>query len=277
MLEKDQKMDKILELVDPTRDFSQVGWRWAPYNAINTDVEQIAANIEEESYSLFRRIRFEDWVRYLTGYEEESVEDLFFQHRVLTHKIRCYLLRHRDERGKYTQVTEKLRNRSPLAHQALLHCLSSASYLPTSLSLPFDLEVISGPLGSLMGDRTLPLSAMLDILPILAIRFNRTYIRAMPFAWPRFTIRVDVLKALIASNPTEFAKDVTISDKKDFDRLCPDAFKTRAPHLIYMNMKWNSFCDAIAECCEAHPGLSYHLGKIAQVRIAQSLVNNFSS
>lgn len=108
-LEKNQKVDKIMELVDTIRDFSHVGWRWAPYNAADMDAEQIAANIDEESYSLFRRIRFEDWVRHLAGYEVESVDDLFFQHRILTHKIRCYLLRHRNEREKYIQVTEVTR------------------------------------------------------------------------------------------------------------------------------------------------------------------------
>ena len=169
------------------------------------------------------------------------------------------------------------RNRCPLAHQAVLHSLSPASYLPTSSSLAFDVEPIFGPLRGVLEDKTRPLSAKLNIFPILAIRFNHTYTSVMPFAWPQLTVEVDTFEALIAGNPAEYAKDVTISDKKDFDRLCPEAFKTRAPHFIYMNMKWNSFCDEIAECWEAHPGLGYHLGEIAKVRIAHSLVNSFPS
>jgi len=97
----------------------------------------------------------------------------------------------------------------------------------------------------------------------------------MPFPWPRLTTEVDTFNALIAGSPAEYANDVTISDKKDFDHLCPEAFKTRAPHLIYMNTKWDSFCCAIAECCEAYPSLNYHLSKIAQVSIAYIFVNDF--
>jgi len=105
-LEKDQKVNEILELVGPIRTFSHVSWRWAPFTAADMDAEQIAASIDEESYSLFRKVRFEDWVRHFAGYEEESVNRLFLLHGVLTRKICCHLLIHGDEREKYIQVEE---------------------------------------------------------------------------------------------------------------------------------------------------------------------------
>lgn len=151
------------------------------------------------------------------------------------------------------------------------------SYLPISSSLPFGLEPIFGPLRGVLEDGTQPLSAKLKILPILAIRFNHTYTPVTPFAWPQLKPEVQIFKALIAGEPAKYAEDITISDKKDFDRLSPEAFKTGGPHLIYMFRKANSFSHAIAECCEAYPGLRYHLSEIAQVRIAHSLVNGFPS
>lgn len=105
-LEKNQKVDTILELVEPTRNSSDIGWRWSPYNAAGMDAQQIATKINEESYSLFRRIRFEDWVRYLMGYEEAFVEEMFSQHTVLTCRLHSYLLRHGNESENYTQVAE---------------------------------------------------------------------------------------------------------------------------------------------------------------------------
>lgn len=94
-------MNKILELVSPIRTFSHVSWRWAPFTVVDMDAEQIAASINEESYSLFRKVRFKDWVRHFAGYKEESVNRLFLLYRVLTRKICCHLLIYSDEREKY--------------------------------------------------------------------------------------------------------------------------------------------------------------------------------
>lgn len=53
-LSKDQKIEAILRLVEPTPPPSPVCWSWKPCNAINeTDAVKIAAEIDEEFFWIF--------------------------------------------------------------------------------------------------------------------------------------------------------------------------------------------------------------------------------
>lgn len=62
-LSKAHKIEKILKLIQPTQTPSPVYWNWKPYKAANeTDAGKIAADIDEESCSLFRRVPFSDWL-----------------------------------------------------------------------------------------------------------------------------------------------------------------------------------------------------------------------
>ena len=99
----------------------------------------------------------------------------------------------------------------------------------------------------------------------------------MFFVWSQFTIEINTFKTLIADNLVEYAKNVTIFDKKNFDYLCSEIFKTRVFHLIYMNIKWNFFCNEIAKCWEAYLILKYYLDEIIKIRTAHNLVNSFSN
>lgn len=103
-LNKAQKIKAILEIVEPTQSLPAC-WNWKPYKAATeTNIRKIAADIDEESCSLFRRISFTDWLRYAIGYKEESVNQLVFQHEVLCHRLSWYLNRHPEEIDKYLEV-----------------------------------------------------------------------------------------------------------------------------------------------------------------------------
>lgn len=104
-LKKDRKVEEILESVESTRLLLPMGWSWVPYKATGeTDTEKIAADIDEESCSLFRKVPFENWLRYSVGYEEESVDELFFLHECLSRRLHSYLRRHHEETKKYVEV-----------------------------------------------------------------------------------------------------------------------------------------------------------------------------
>ena len=104
-LSKAQKIEVILGLVEPTQSPSPGYWSWKPYKAANeTDAGKIAADIDEESCSLFRKVPFRDWLRHAVGYQEQSVDQLVFQHENLSRRLSWYLCRHPEENHKYFEV-----------------------------------------------------------------------------------------------------------------------------------------------------------------------------
>ncbi len=104
-LSKAQKIEVILGLVEPTQSPSPVHWSWKPWKAADeTDAGRIAADIDEESCSQFRKVPFMDWLRHAVGYQEDSVDQLVFQHENLSHSLFCYLCRHSEEKPKYFEV-----------------------------------------------------------------------------------------------------------------------------------------------------------------------------
>ncbi|KAL9127455.1 MAG: hypothetical protein Q9217_003672 [Psora testacea] len=260
---KDRKVNKILELVDSDRAPPSIGSNWEPRDTTAIDAEQIATGIERESRSLFTNIRVEDCLKHAMGWMEESIEHLFVQHRCFSFKIRCYLRECPTQRVKFIHVEEKLRNRSPLAHQAVLNGL-----LPPGYPAHFNLEPICEPLRTFAEDDTISLGAILTRLPILAERFDYTYKQAPPTTWPRFRTEVDTFTALISTLAMEYAREMTISDVKDFDLLCPNVLKASGSQSVHLLKNWYSFRDAIAECCKAYPHMNYRVNEIAHMRIA---------
>ena len=106
------KVEKILKAVEPTRPSSPFSWSWKPFKAQDqTDPGEIATNIDEDSRSLFRKVPFEDWLKYSIGYQEDSICGLFSEHRILCVRLRSYLLRHPEETNKYVAVRKVSRIR----------------------------------------------------------------------------------------------------------------------------------------------------------------------
>lgn len=66
----------------------------------------------------------------------------------------------------------------------------------------------------------------------------------------------------------QYAREMTISDVKDFDLLCPKALKASGSQSVHLLEKWYSLRDAIAECCKAYPRVNYRVNEIAHVRVA---------
>jgi len=51
--------------------------------------------------------------------------------------------------------------------------------------------------------------------------------------WPRFITKVDIFNTLIASSSAiKYIREITISDIKDFDLICPKALKASRLLLI---------------------------------------------
>ena len=104
-LSRTQYIDAILRLVEPTPPSPVCcSWSrsWKPTN--ETDARKIAAEINEESCSLFRKVSFTDWLRHAIGYQEESVAQLLFQHDCLSTRLSSHLRRHLEEIRKYLEV-----------------------------------------------------------------------------------------------------------------------------------------------------------------------------
>ncbi|KAG8529799.1 uncharacterized protein KY384_005280 [Bacidia gigantensis] len=259
--EREHKVNKIVELAESDRTFLDVSSNWEPRDTVAMDAEQIAIGIEQESHWLFRNIRIENCLKYAIGWMEKSIEHLFVQHRCFSLKIRCYLREFPTQRKKFIHVEEKLRNRSALAHQAVLNGL-----LPPEYPAYFNLEPICEPLRTFAEDETISLGAILTRLQILTERFDYTYKQALPTTWPRFRIEVDTFNALISTPAIDYAREMTISDMQDFDLVCPKALKNSGSQSIHLLNNWCSFRDAIAECCKAYPRLNYRVNEIAHVR-----------
>lgn len=163
-------------------------------------------------------------------------------------------------------IRQILRDRSPLAHRALSHCLQSAPRSTTRSHVHFDLEFLIGQLRYLFQSRTL--GAILSILPILEIRFDHTYNSVLDdINWREsFRIEVDSFDNLIAgTSAKQFASDATISDKRDMDLLCPTGFKYRDAHRIYLERKSNAITIEVAEYCIAHPPLMHYFREVVEV------------
>lgn len=82
-------------------------WNWAPCAVRgDADVVKIATDISIESYSLFSQIPFEDWLKHALGYEVDSVDDLFFQHRYMSVRLCSFLRRNPKELDGFLKVKE---------------------------------------------------------------------------------------------------------------------------------------------------------------------------
>jgi len=64
---------------------------------------------------------------------------------------------------------------------------------------------------------------------------------------------------------------LAISDILNFDPLNPELLKARGPQTQRLIQIGGAFCDAIAECGKAYPGLEYRLNEIAQVGNSKSI------
>ena len=110
-INKEQKVDQILDLVEPILLSCDFGSVWRPSEMANMDAPYIASCIHDESCAFFREVRFEDWVRHALGYAEQSVIQLFRKHKRISFRIRRYISANPMERETFSQVEEVSRLR----------------------------------------------------------------------------------------------------------------------------------------------------------------------
>ncbi|KAL2049578.1 hypothetical protein ABVK25_010157 [Lepraria finkii] len=254
-----EKIVKRVERTCSSLHLFKLVWTWRPCQT-DLDVEKIADVINQGSMSLLADTWFEECWRHALGYTEPSVENLVSQHRCIAWRIRSYLDENPIMRGTYHQVEQKLRNRNPLAHQAVMYSLLPET--PANICL----DLICEPLRYFVENPTLSLSAILLRLPILAERFDYIYRGAFFHLWPpRFTIEMDTFDALIAdSPPLEYAKEMPLSDRLKFDSLSLQTLRARGPQFQQIFQRGCSFSIEVAACGKAHPRLNYRLNEIAQ-------------
>jgi len=56
-----------------------------------------------------------------------------------------------------------------------------------------------------------------------------------------------------------------VSDKQDYDFLCPKGFKEQDGHLIHLNNQSNAIGIELAKCCIAHPPLMRRVRELADM------------
>ena len=106
MLQQMQKIEKIIGLVEFDQSNSFSNWRWTPYNGESMHPDDIANEIDTESYRRVQDIHFEDWVRYFATAAGKIIDNLFHEHRLLAYNIHTHICAHRQEREKYVDVSE---------------------------------------------------------------------------------------------------------------------------------------------------------------------------
>lgn len=127
---------------------------------------------------------------------------------------------------------------------------------------------VCSPIRDFFRGRERSLSAILLRLPALALRFERIYRDELLTDWPTFSTETDVFDSLIAdSSAFGCAKSMTLSDRRDFDLLCIEDFKSHGSHSKRLNGKWNDISGAFAECYQAYPPLAFRLDMIAKARM----------
>ena len=109
-LNKDQKVEGILEKLVPSLISSDRSDVQEPHELLQEDVSQSALGLNEASSSAFKRIPFSDWVRSARDpYEEvDLVDDFIDWHGSLQDLVECRLRDYPEEMEKYIQL-EKVR------------------------------------------------------------------------------------------------------------------------------------------------------------------------
>lgn len=157
-----------------------------------------------------------------------------------------------------------MRDRSPLAYQALSHSLAELSGGQLS-PIAFDIEFIIGPLRRAFQHRTL--NESLGDLVVLATRFDATYITLERIDWSTgFKTDLTRFKKLIDNiTVKELAIQETQSDQHNFNLLCPAGFIRQDRILIHLDNQSNAITEDLREICIAHPLLMRRLRELAKV------------
>lgn len=168
-----------------------------------------------------------------------------------------------------------LRNRSPFAHRALLHCLltvqSGGNYEMPNATPGF--EFIADPIQSLFKELPPSLTSILKVLSVLRVRFERQYVHARTMDWIQpFDIDFSLYEDLTGStSAADFARTLTNADERSFSALTPQQVIAEDPVVTKLLSKWESLSIEVWECCTALPDMIPYIQDCVQVRRRTSL------
>lgn len=167
-----------------------------------------------------------------------------------------------------------LRQKSPFAHKAIVHCLNHFSdgkeLLQTSKS---SLEFIAGPIQDLFQKYPANLISILKKLSVIAIRFSQTYLHVPNVDWhKRLDTRAKYLDDLLAAlSPTDLARSLTRSDQSMFAQLSREQLMDeQSPITETLHKRWCDLVMAVKECCTAMPEFVQFIQECIQVSVSSS-------
>ncbi|GFF26852.1 hypothetical protein IFM61606_09835 [Aspergillus udagawae] len=279
-----QKVEEILRRSTISSPPS-VPWSWFPSQKDrDLDPRALARDIDAESHLHFKRISFEELVRYSLGYPAASVNWFLQQHTALYIHLLNYLNAFPEEVARYTEVENHLRGRSPFAHRALVHCLLSMQSqtgldVPLVSSQTLAFEFIAGPIQNLFQDSPPSLTSILKVLSVLRVRFQRAYVHAREMNWVRpFNTSVCFLDDLLAStSAVDFARTLTNIDEGQFSTLTPPSIAEESSVALRLIEEWGLLSTAVWECCAALPDLVPYLQECAEALLTSRNYHSFTA
>ncbi|PIG89913.1 hypothetical protein AARAC_003491 [Aspergillus arachidicola] len=276
-----QKVEEIIRRCKANTP-SLVAWSWFPPQ-VNRDLDPVAIAdaIDAESHLHFSRIPFEELVRYSLGYPAIAVEWFLQQHTALYIHLLNYFNAFPEETVRYTKVEHHLRNRSPFAHRALLHCLltlqSGGNYEIPNATPGF--EFIADPIQGLFKELPPSLTSILKVLSVLRVRFERQYVHARTMNWIQpFDIDFSLYEDLTGStSAADFARTLTNADERSFSALTPQQVMAEDPVVTKLLAKWESLSIEVWECCTALPDMIPYIQDCVQALLVIRNYHSFSA
>ncbi|KAF7128838.1 hypothetical protein CNMCM5793_003747 [Aspergillus hiratsukae] len=262
-----------------------VPWGWLPSQKDrDLDPRTLARDIDAESHLHFKRISFEELVRYSLGYPAASVEWFLQQHTAFYIHVLNYLNAFPEEAARYTEVERHLRGRSPFAHRALVQCLLTMQSqtgldVPLVSSQTLAFEFIAGPIQGLFQDSPPSLTSILKVLSVLGMRFQQAYVHAREMNWVQpFNTSVFFLDDLLAStSAVDFARTLTNIDEGQFSKLTPSSVAEESPLAVRLIEEWELLSTAAWECCSALPDLVPYLQECAEALLGTRNYHSFTA
>ncbi|KAH0559422.1 hypothetical protein GP486_004056, partial [Trichoglossum hirsutum] len=227
-LDVDQKIQGILELLPQRSPPPDLVWEWTPQDAL-------------ASYLQFGQIPFEGWVRYALGYPEASVGKFLDQHHILCRQLSCFLSNHPEASKKFSQVEEKLRNRSPFAHWVVVNSLRQLSH-GSILSSSSCAKFIVDPLEELFVNENRELSEILKQLALLSVRFQQSYMREKEICWEKFRTDTTFFTLLCSKSAQDIGYHITTVDVDAFGRLRPQDVIEVSNYIRRLDTRWRDLC-----------------------------------
>ncbi|PKX91702.1 uncharacterized protein P174DRAFT_246749 [Aspergillus novofumigatus IBT 16806] len=279
-----QKVEEILRRSTISSPPS-VSWSWFPsHKDRDPDPRALARDIDAESHLHFKRISFEELVRYSLGYPAASVDWFLQQHTAFYIHLLNYLNAFPEEVARYTEVEKHLRGRSPFAHRALVHCLLSMQSqtvldVPLVSSQTLAFEFIAGPIQNLFQDSPPSLTSILKVLSALGVRFEQAYVHAREMNWVQpFNTSVCFLDDLLAStSAVDFSRTLTNIDEGQFSKLTPPSIAEESSVPRRLVEEWGLLSTAVWECCSALPDLVPYLQECAEALLANRNYHSFTA